>query len=788
MRYFGPIEQTDKSWWLVDGAVRGHFSDDNMQNYSGHAGVVYRERVKENTMVGANAYVDTVNDGQRTYNQASVGVEYEKRNPDNNSYVQAGANHYVPFDDYTNRDRFGELGTAPRRGTDAYVSVGKDYDGYGFRGSVTAFHYNETRHAEPLSGARADLDVEYTRNLPEGMRLHAGLGVRQDTMTGSKPAAEVTFGMTWTLGMNKLRKRDACEVARDGDEEAKIDCTDQVQPAGATVTTKTGQTVPNDVPTRRVSLTPPRRNIAYGTPAVPIEYKRPKTTLELVKRTTGGNGRFTFTSNAPLPMVLTTKNNVAQSGAVDVRPGSYTIRETDIPDGWTFDRVRCVGASGINGTQNGVSLLIQEGDKTVCTFFNTFDTTPPPPAETTFQIIKQVNGATAPASTFTFASSNPQLSAQLSTTGGAQTLASSARTIDPGQFTLQETNIPSGFSLTNIQCENVQTTPISNGVQVTISEGDEGRCTFVNSHTPPPPQTATLRIAKTISTSDARGGVFTFTSSNSDLNTSISVSGAGLTALGPIVEVDPGTYTLTETNLPDHFSLESVSCSGGETNGVSMGVDVTLAAGDDVVCTFTNSYEAPPEVTAPITVRSFLSGIDVVTLPETTFTYTTDFGHTYTMTTPDSGGLPFSQTQATGPALPAGTYRITVDNVSENALLQNVSCDNVIAQNPLINGVEITIDALVNPSCTFSFMFFPTTGANDGPQNTLGVSQKADTVLSTPTSAAPTSASPGAPNPWDKRHIVPLDKAKTQTSCQTTLGHKRFGAISAPGRPSKCAQ
>lgn len=77
MRYFGPIEQTDKSWWLVDGAVRGHFSDDDMQNYSGHAGVVYRERIKENTMVGANAYLDTVNDGQRTYNQASVGVEYE---------------------------------------------------------------------------------------------------------------------------------------------------------------------------------------------------------------------------------------------------------------------------------------------------------------------------------------------------------------------------------------------------------------------------------------------------------------------------------------------------------------------------------------------------------------------------------------------------------------------------------------------------------------------------------------------------------------------------------------
>jgi glucose/arabinose dehydrogenase len=49
-----------------------------------------------------------------------------------------------------------------------------------------------------------------------------------------------------------------------------------------------------------------------------------------------------------------------------------------------------------------------------------------------------------------------------------------------------------------------------------------------------------------------------------------------------------GSYDITET-LPNGWSLDSVTCEGGTTSSITNGVRVSLAPGDDMVCTFANS-------------------------------------------------------------------------------------------------------------------------------------------------------------------------------------------------------
>jgi uncharacterized repeat protein (TIGR01451 family) len=50
----------------------------------------------------------------------------------------------------------------------------------------------------------------------------------------------------------------------------------------------------------------------------------------------------------------------------------------------------------------------------------------------------------------------------------------------------------------------------------------------------------------------------------------------------------PGTYTVVESSLPEGATLEDVDCGEATTEPTANGVDVTLAPGEDVSCTFTN--------------------------------------------------------------------------------------------------------------------------------------------------------------------------------------------------------
>jgi uncharacterized repeat protein (TIGR01451 family) len=60
-----------------------------------------------------------------------------------------------------------------------------------------------------------------------------------------------------------------------------------------------------------------------------------------------------------------------------------------------------------------------------------------------------------------------------------------------------------------------------------------------------------------------------------------------------------GAYTVTEGALPAGFTFTGVSCSE-PTNSNGQSVEVNLAAGDDVTCTFTNDQTPPPAVVTQV--------------------------------------------------------------------------------------------------------------------------------------------------------------------------------------------
>ncbi len=109
-----------------------------------------------------------------------------------------------------------------------------------------------------------------------------------------------------------------------------------------------------------------------------------------------------------------------------------------------------------------------------------------------------------------------------------------------------------------------------------------------------PDPVAGLTIVKVVDGVDAPA-IWTFDFDSTELG------GFALTDADDTNEFDglePGDYTVTETEQDDY----TLAVDWGEdatVSDVEGGVSVTLAADDDVTCTFTNTYEAPEEPVVP---------------------------------------------------------------------------------------------------------------------------------------------------------------------------------------------
>jgi hypothetical protein len=144
-------------------------------------------------------------------------------------------------------------------------------------------------------------------------------------------------------------------------------------------------------------------------------------------------------------------------------------------------------------------------------------------------------------------------------------------------YTVDETTIPTGWDFVSVDCSaSTGVTPTINSSLVTFdidSDSDVLDCTYTNA------ARATLTFVK-----DAeRSGVdFDYTTSGGLTPSTFSLADGESQVY---LDLAPGTYGATET-VPAGWNLASQACDNGDTAD-----SVTLAAGDDVTCTFVNEIE-----------------------------------------------------------------------------------------------------------------------------------------------------------------------------------------------------
>jgi hypothetical protein len=379
--------------------------------------------------------------------------------------------------------------------------------------------------------------------------------------------------------------------------------------------------------------------------------KLPVLRIDKVTVPSGDAQSFTFTPsyNGGATFNLTDADTPNSSGPIAV--DTHTVAET-VPSGWALTSRACVltgtaTAKTFSNITNGISVALAAGEDVTCTFTNTK------------QAILRIDKVTDPsgdAQSFTFTPTGYNSGATFPLTDASTPFSSGF--LAPGTYAAAET-VPSGWALTSRACVLTGTatpktfTSPTNGVSVALAAGEDVTCTFTNT------KQAILRIDKvTLPSGDLTS--FTFTPT---YNGGATFGLADATTPNSSGFLAPGAQTVTET-VPAGWALTGRACvlTGTATAKTftqpSNGVSVTLAAGEDVTCTFTNT-------------KATQLRIDKVTVPSgdaQSFTFTPS-GY--------NGGATFPLTDAATPFasgnLTPGTYG-AAETVPSGWALTNRAC------------------------------------------------------------------------------------------------------------------
>ena len=226
----------------------------------------------------------------------------------------------------------------------------------------------------------------------------------------------------------------------------------------------------------------------------------------------------------------------------------------------------------------------------------------------------------------------------------------------PGSYSVNET-VPPSWSLA-AACRGGSFAgggPYTNGAPFTVNVGDKVVCTFLNTTVPPPVDTSITVDKVTIPPPDPldpNPPRFSFTIANGQ-----PVATFDLADPDPSVTTSlaAGAYTLTEDALPG-WNLVGALCTGGQFGAggqFTNGGTITLAAGDKVVCTFTNLIATPPLGTS-LTVEKVVIGGTAgpftfdVNGPNLADVFALNDGESQTFTPIDAGDYTITETPIAG--------------------------------------------------------------------------------------------------------------------------------------------
>lgn len=280
-----------------------------------------------------------------------------------------------------------------------------------------------------------------------------------------------------------------------------------------------------------------------------------------------------------------------------------TIKEdvpTATPPRWSLADIECDGtANSPSYAVDGASVTLGAGEDADCTFFNS----QVPPA--TVQIVKAADPADGTEFNFTAAGAD-----------GGVLLADRSFTLKPDgdidvktltvypnesgeQFRFAEPTVPADWNLTDVACVDegspvgtADFTAAGGHVDVVISPGATITCTFGNR------SDATLTVIKEAPHDPQQSFDFSW---DADTPAMFSLKDQGT---NQATGLEPNAYTVYETDLPQDWYLSGPegahpTCTGTHATvdyTVDLGAKLTLAAGEDAVCTFANFFDYRPEI------------------------------------------------------------------------------------------------------------------------------------------------------------------------------------------------
>lgn len=279
--------------------------------------------------------------------------------------------------------------------------------------------------------------------------------------------------------------------------------------------------------------------------------------------TTSGTGVSDFTLDDDGNNASGTVNSKTFNG---LSAGTYTFTESSV-NGWYLDAIDCPNISETKNLDNRtVSLTIAAGQNVTCTFTNRM--------LGQIKVTKQTNP-----------NNDPQVFSI--TASGTNTISGNATrdivddetetyVVRHGEYDVNEQDA-AGWTENDSACQNLVidgNTPLVDGVPTRS-------CTITNT------KLAKLKIVKDALPNDAQD--FSFITSGTGL-TNFSLdddSDPTLSNQNQFVDLAPGTYSVTESSTPG-WALTGKTCDG-EFGGTNATVTVELSAGEEVVCTFTNT-------------------------------------------------------------------------------------------------------------------------------------------------------------------------------------------------------
>jgi len=191
----------------------------------------------------------------------------------------------------------------------------------------------------------------------------------------------------------------------------------------------------------------------------------------------------------------------------------------------------------------------------------------------------------------------------------------------------------------------------NDGCQGTLTaENPTATCTITNTYVPPQPTTGNIIVKKVTSNGDTTTS-FTFITSGSGYG-GFNLTGGGQKDSGSL-NANAGAYSVAESNLPTNWSSDGGKCVSSVTGKAQASAAISLAAGETVTCTFTNTYTAPPATGSIKVIKTAVNG-------KGTFKFTGNNGIAGFSITTACGGTG----SYTIKNLVAGTYAITEDTAS----------------------------------------------------------------------------------------------------------------------------